>query len=45
MNEGPSVNETTGPTNAVNVTGGSQSGTSAMQPSNKSISMLKYRFK
>ena len=43
--EGPSVNETAAPTNAFNVTGGSQSTTSIVQPSMKSTSVLKDRFK
>ena len=37
--------EPSAPTNAVNVTDGSQSTTSVVQPSNKSISVLKARFK
>ena len=43
--EGPSVNETAAPTNAFNMTGGSQSTTSIVQPSMKSMSVLKDRFK
>ena len=45
VNEGQSINETAAPTNAFNVTGGSQSTTSTVQPSIKSTSVLKDRFK
>ena len=45
MLEGPSVNETVAPTNAFNVTGGSQSTTYIVQPTMKSTSVLKDRFK
>ena len=45
MLEGPSINETAAPTNAFNVTSRSQSTTYTMQPSMKSTSVLKDRFK
>ena len=43
--EGSSVNEAAAPTNAFNVTGGSQYATSTVQLSNKSMFVLKDRFK
>ena len=45
VNEEPSVNDTTTSTNVVNMPSGSQSTTVDVQPSNKSISVLKARFK